>query len=61
MNYRRVRRRVNLPFMLQELSDASVDKWNNIPMCKINQQLLIGSMESRIQKGVNAREGHTHF
>ena len=38
--------------MLQELSD---DKWNNIPMCKINQ--LIGSMESRIQEGVNARGG----
>ena len=55
----RVRLCVNLPVTLQELSDALADEWNNIPMCKINQ--LIGSMESRIQEGVNARGGHTRY
>ena len=56
---RRVRRRVNLPVTLQELTDALVDEGNNIPMCKINQ--LIDSMESRIQEGVNGRGGHTRY
>ena len=56
---RRVRRRVNVPVTLQELSDALVDEWNNVPMCKINK--LIGSVEFRIQEGVNARGGHTCY
>ena len=56
---RRLRRCVNVSVTLQELSNTLVDEWNKIPMCKINQ--LIGSVESWIQEGVNARGGHTRY
>ena len=45
---RRVRRRVNIPVTLQELSDALVDEWNNILICKINQ--LIGQWNPGFKK-----------
>lgn len=56
---RRVRRRVNIPRTLQELSGALTEEWNNIPVYKINR--LIGSMGSRIREGLNARGGHTRY
>jgi hypothetical protein len=56
---RRVRHRQNPPETLQELSDALVHEWNNIPQSFI--QRLIGSMRRRCEAVVAARGGHTRY
>jgi hypothetical protein len=55
---RRVRHRQNPPETLQELHDALVHEWNNIPQSFIQQ--LIGFMRRRCEAVVAARGGHTH-
>jgi hypothetical protein len=52
---RRVRHRQNPPETLQELRDALVHEWNNIPQTFI--QRLIGSMRRRCEAVVAARGG----
>jgi len=54
---RRVRHSQNPPETLQELRDALVHWWNNIPQAFI--QRLIGSMRQRCEAVVSARSGHT--
>ena len=56
---RRVRHRQNPPETLQELRDALVHEWNNIPQAFI--QRLIGSMRRRCEAVVAARGGHTRY
>ena len=56
---RRFRHRQHPPETLQELSDALVHEWNNIPQAFIQQ--LIGSMRQRCEAVVAARGGHTRF
>ena len=56
---RRVRHRQNPPETLQELGDALVHEWNNIPQAFI--QRLIGSMRRRCEAVVAARGGHTGY
>jgi transposase len=56
---RRVRHRQSPPETLQELRDALVDEWNNIPQAFI--QRLIGSMRRRCEAVVAARGGHTRY
>jgi hypothetical protein len=56
---RRVRHHHNPPETLQELRDALVQEWNNIPQAFI--QRLIGSMRRRCQAGVATRGGHTRY
>jgi hypothetical protein len=51
--------RQNLPETLQELFDALVHEWNNIPQAFI--QRLIGSMHRRCEAAVAARGGHTRY
>ena len=54
---RRVRHRQNPPETLQELGDALVHEWNNIPQAFI--QRLIGSMRRKCETVDTARGGHT--
>ena len=56
---RRVRRRQPPPQSTQQLHNALLEEWNNIPQGFI--QLLIGSMRRRCQAVVNARGGHTRY
>jgi hypothetical protein len=56
---RRVRHRQNLTETLQELRDALVHEWNNIPQVFI--QRLICSMRRRCEAVVAARGGHTRY
>jgi len=56
---RRVRHRQSPPETLQELRDAHVHEWNNIPQPFI--QRLIGSMRRRCEVVVAARGGHTRY
>ena len=56
---RRVRHRQNPPDTLQDLCDAPVHEWNNIPQAFI--QRLIGSMRRRCEAVVAARGGHTRY
>ena len=56
---RRVRHRKNPPETLQELRDALVHEWNNIPHAFI--QRLIGSTRRRCESVVAARGGHTCY
>jgi hypothetical protein len=56
---RRVRHRQNPPETLQELRDALVHKWNNIPQAFTHR--LIGSMRRRFEAVVAARGGHTRY
>ena len=56
---RRVRHRQNPPETLQELRDALVHEWNNIPQAFI--QRLIGSMRRRCEAVVAAIGGHTRY
>jgi hypothetical protein len=56
---RRVRHRQNPTETLQELRDAPVHQWNNIPQSLI--QRLIGSMRRRYEAVVAARGGHTRY
>ena len=56
---RRVRHRQNQPEALQEVRDALVHEWNNIPPTFIHR--LIGSMRRRCEAVVVARGGHTRY
>ena len=56
---RRVRQGQNPPEPLQELRDALVHEWNNIPQAFI--QRLIGSMRRRCEAIVATRGGHTRY
>ena len=56
---RRVRHLQNSSETLQELRDALVHEWNNIPQAFIQQ--LIGSMRRRCETVVAARGGHTRY
>ena len=56
---RRFRQRQNPPETLQELRDALVHEWNNIPQAFI--QRLIGSMRWRCEAVVVARGGHIRY
>jgi hypothetical protein len=53
------RYRQNPPEALQELRNALVHEWNNIPQAFI--QRLIGSMRRRCEAVVAARGGHTRY
>ena len=56
---RRVRHHHNPPEALQELRDALVQEWSNIPQAFI--QRLIGSMRRRCQAVVATGGGHTRY
>jgi hypothetical protein len=56
---RRVRHRQNSTETLQELRDAHVHEWKNIPQAFIQQ--LIGSMRRRCEYFVAARSCHTRY
>ena len=56
---RPVRHRKNPRETRQELRDALVQEWNNIPQPFIQQ--LIGSMRRRCIAVVAARSGHTRY
>jgi hypothetical protein len=56
---RRVRHCQNPQETLQELRDALVHEWNNIPQAFI--QRLTGSMRRRCEAVVAARGGHTRY
>jgi hypothetical protein len=56
---RRGRHCQNPPETLQELRDALVHEWNNIPLAFI--QLLIGFMGRRCEAVVASRGGHTRY
>jgi hypothetical protein len=56
---RRVRHRQNPPETLQELRDALVHEWNNIPHAFI--QRLIGSIRRTCKTVVAARGGQTRY
>ena len=55
----RVRQRQNPPGNVNELRDALLEEWNNIPQAQINN--LIHSMRRRCQAVSNARSGHTRY
>ena len=55
----RVRQRQNLPGNANELRDALLEEWNNIPQAQINN--LIYSMGRRCQAVSNACGGHTRY
>ena len=56
---KRVRHRQHPPETLQDLSDALVHEWKNIPQAFIQQ--LIGSMRQRCEAVVAARGVHTRY
>ena len=55
----RVRQRQNPPGNVNELRDAFLEEWYNIPQAQINN--LIHSMCRRCQAVSNARGGHTRY
>ena len=54
---RRLRRRPNPPANVNELRQALIQEWNNIPQAEINT--LVNSMCRRCTTVVNFRDGHT--
>ena len=56
---RRFRHRQNPPETLQELRDAIVHEWNNIPQAFI--QRLVGSMRRICEAVVATRDGQTRY
>ena len=54
-----VRQRQNLPGNVNELRDALLEEWNNIPQAQVNN--LIHSMRRCCQAVSNARGGHTCY
>ena len=56
---RRARHHQNTPKTLQELRDALVHEWNNIPEAFIKR--LIGSIRRGCEAVVAARGGHTRY
>lgn len=59
MIYRRISHRDNPPRNVQELANAVVEVWNNLPQQQI--QTLVQSMPNRCRECINARGGHTHY
>ena len=57
--YTRVRQRQNPPGNVNELRDALLEEWNNIPQAQMNN--LIHSMHRRCQAVSKARGGHTRY
>lgn len=55
----RVRRRPNPPTNIQDLEQALLQEWNDIPQVIINK--LINSMTRRIQAAINANVGHRRY
>ena len=55
----RVWQRQNPPGNVNELRDALLEEWNNIPQAQINN--LIHSNRRRCQTVNNARGGHTRY
>ena len=55
----RVRQRQNPPGNVNELRDALLEEWNNIPQAQINN--LFHSMRRRCQAVSNAHGGHTRY
>lgn len=55
----RVRRRPNPPTNIQDLEQALLQEWNDIPQVIINK--LINSMTRRVQAAINANGGHTRY
>ena len=55
----RVQQRQNPPGNVNELRDALLEEWNNIPQAQINN--LIHSMRRRCQAVSNARGGYTRY
>ena len=58
-DYLDTRVRQNPPGNVNELRDALLEEWNNIPQAQINN--LIHSMRRRCQAVSNARGGHTRY
>ena len=56
---RRSRRRPNPPANVNELRQALIQEWNNIPQAKNNT--LVNSMSRRYTAVVNSRGGHTRY
>ena len=56
---RRVRRRLNQPANFNELRQALIQEWNNIPQAEINN--LVNYMRRRYNAVVNSRGGHTRY
>ena len=56
---RRLRRRLNPPANVNELCQALIQEWNNIPQAEINT--LVNSMRRRYTAVVSSRGGHTRY
>ena len=56
---RRLRRRPNPPANVNELRQALIQEWNNIPQAEINT--LVKYMRRRCTAVVNSRGGHTRY
>ena len=56
---RRFRRRSNPPANVNELRQALIQEWNNIPQAEIST--LVNSMRRRCTAVVNSRGGHTRY
>ena len=56
---RRLRRRPNPPANVNELRQALIQEWNNIPQAEINT--LVNSMRRRCTALVNSRAAHTRY
>ena len=56
---RRLRRRPNPPANVNELRQAHIQEWNNIPQAEINT--LVSSTRRRCTAVVNSRGGHTRY
>ena len=56
---RRSRRRPNPPANVNELRQALIQEWNNIPEAEIST--LVNSMRRRCTAVVNSRGGYTHY
>ena len=57
--YQCIRRRQVLPQTVQELTDALIQVWEEIPQDTIHR--LIRSMPRRCRECIQAHRGHTHF
>ena len=55
----RIRRRRIPPSNINDLTQALIQEWNNIPQAEINT--LVGSMRQRCQAVLHAQGGHTRY
>lgn len=56
---RRVRKRPNPPQTIQELTQALIEEWENIPQESLRR--LVRSMPRRCEEVIRARGGHTRY